>query len=132
MKTSYETLQIQHDQGEIFLVGGAYIAERVDMTMLMEFGHTLWQGEPGSVWSREDNDGGMIMGSAGAFLARPCAPFPGAASDLHASCRRQGARRSCGKPRCSHPLRRSFRDPRARARRLQIGAVQRHGLCAVT
>ena len=60
--------QIQHDQGEIFLVGGAYIAERIDMTMLMEFGHTLWQGEPGPVWSREDSDGGMIMGSAGAFL----------------------------------------------------------------
>ena len=36
--------------------------------MLMEFGHTLWQGEPGSVWSREDTDGGMVMGSAGAFL----------------------------------------------------------------
>jgi len=60
--------QIQHGQGEIFLVGGAYIAERADMSMLMEFGHTLWQGEHGSVWSREDSDGGMIMGSAGAFL----------------------------------------------------------------
>lgn len=60
--------QIQHNQGDIFLVGGAYIAERADMTMLMEFGHKLWQGEPGSVWSREDSDGGMIMGSAGAFL----------------------------------------------------------------
>jgi len=60
--------QIQHGQGEIFLVGGAYIAERADMCMLMEFAHTLWQGEPGSVWSREDTGGGMVMGSAGAFL----------------------------------------------------------------
>jgi len=60
--------QIQHGQGEIFLVGGAYIAERADMTMLMEFGHTLWQGDYGPVWSRADGDGGMIMGSAGAFL----------------------------------------------------------------
>ncbi len=60
--------QIQNGQGEIFLVGGAYIAERADMSMLMEFGHTLWQGEHGSVWSREDTDGGMVMGSAGAFL----------------------------------------------------------------
>jgi 3-oxoacyl-[acyl-carrier-protein] synthase II len=60
--------QIQHDQGDIFLVGGAYISERADMAMLMEFGHTLWTGEPSSVWSREDSDGGMIMGSAGAFL----------------------------------------------------------------
>lgn len=60
--------QIQHGQGEIFLVGGAYIAERADMMMLMEFGHTLWQGEHNSVWSRKDTEGGMNMGSAGAFL----------------------------------------------------------------
>ncbi|HEY5775146.1 MAG TPA: beta-ketoacyl-ACP synthase [Xanthomonadales bacterium] len=60
--------QIQHGQGEIFLVGGAYIAERADMMMLMEFGHTLWKGEHGPVWSRKDTPGGMIMGSAGAFL----------------------------------------------------------------
>jgi 3-oxoacyl-[acyl-carrier-protein] synthase II len=60
--------QIQHQQGDIFLVGGAYIAERADMAMLMEFGHTLWQGDYGSIWSRKDSDGGMIMGSAGVFL----------------------------------------------------------------
>jgi len=60
--------QIEHQQGDVFLVGGAYIAERADMTMLMEFGQTLWQGDYGSIWSRADSDGGMIMGSAGAFL----------------------------------------------------------------
>ena len=41
--------QIRHGQGELFLVGGAYIAERADMTMLWEFGHTLWPGEQGPV-----------------------------------------------------------------------------------
>ncbi len=68
--TAIETAlaQIQHGQGDIFLVGGAYIAERADMTMLMEFGRALWHGEHGSVWSREQTEGGMIMGSAGAFL----------------------------------------------------------------
>ena len=60
--------QIENSQGAIFLVGGAYVAERADMMMLMEFGHTLWQGGHESVWSREDRGGGMIMGSAGAFL----------------------------------------------------------------
>jgi 3-oxoacyl-[acyl-carrier-protein] synthase II len=60
--------QIQKEQGDLFLVGGAYIAERADMMMLMEFGHTLWRGDYAPVWSREDSDGGMIMGSAGAFL----------------------------------------------------------------
>ena len=68
--TAVETAvaQIQHGQGDIFLVGGAYIAERADMMMLMEFGHTLWKEKYGSIWSREDSEGGMIMGSAGAFL----------------------------------------------------------------
>jgi 3-oxoacyl-[acyl-carrier-protein] synthase II len=60
--------QIQHGQGEIFLVGGAYIAERADMMMLMEFGHALWKGTHGPVWARKDTAGGMVMGSAGAFL----------------------------------------------------------------
>lgn len=60
--------QIRHGQGELFLVGGAYIAERADMTMLWEFGHTLWPGQQGPVWERKDSDGGMVMGSAGAFL----------------------------------------------------------------
>ena len=68
--TAIETAvaQIEHGQGELFLVGGAYIAERADMMMLMEFGHSLWQGEHGSVWAREDSEGGMVMGSAGVFM----------------------------------------------------------------
>ena len=60
--------QIENNQGSVFLVGGAYIAERADIMMLMEFAHTLWQGDHQPVWSRENSDGGMIMGSAGAFL----------------------------------------------------------------
>ncbi len=60
--------QIEHGQGDIFLVGGAYIAERADMMLLMEFGQALWHGEHGPVWSRRDSKGGMIMGSASAFL----------------------------------------------------------------
>jgi len=60
--------QIRNGQGDVFLVGGAYIAERGDMTMLMALGSALWQGGHGPVWSREDSGGGMIMGSAGSFL----------------------------------------------------------------
>ncbi|MBZ0217389.1 MAG: beta-ketoacyl-ACP synthase, partial [Fimbriimonadaceae bacterium] len=60
--------QIQMNQGNIFLVGGATIAERADMIMTYEFGHTVWKGEYGPVWSRAGSDGGMILGSAGAFL----------------------------------------------------------------
>lgn len=60
--------QIQHQQGDIFLVGGAYVAERADMTMLMATGNALLQGEHSPVWSRSEGESGMIMGSAGAFL----------------------------------------------------------------
>ena len=60
--------QIEHGQGDIFLVGGAYIAERADMMLLMEFGQAL-HGDYGPVWSRKDSKtGGMIMGSASAFM----------------------------------------------------------------
>lgn len=62
------TAQVAHGQGDIFLVGGAYIAERPDMTMLLEFGQTLWRDGYCPVWSRKDSEGGMIMGSAGVFL----------------------------------------------------------------
>jgi 3-oxoacyl-[acyl-carrier-protein] synthase II len=104
--TAIETAvaQIQHGQGEVFLVGGAYIAERADMTMLMEFGHTLWHGEHGPVWSRKDSDGGMIMGSAGVFLilesaqhaqARGAKPYARISQVVSDRCNRQpGAARA--------------------------------------
>jgi 3-oxoacyl-[acyl-carrier-protein] synthase II len=60
--------QIQHGQGDVFLVGGAYIAERADMTLLMAMGKALYQGEHCPVWARENAGGGMVMGSASAFL----------------------------------------------------------------
>jgi 3-oxoacyl-[acyl-carrier-protein] synthase II len=90
--------QIRHGQGELFLVGGAYIAERADMTMLWEFGHTLWPGEQGPVWERKDSDGGMVMGSAGAFLvleskehaeARGARPYARIDSVVAGRCKRQ-------------------------------------------
>jgi 3-oxoacyl-[acyl-carrier-protein] synthase II len=90
--------QIRHGQGELFLVGGAYIAERADMTMLWEFGHTLWPGQQGPVWDRKDTDGGMIMGSAGAFLvleskehaqARGARPYARIDSVVANRCKRQ-------------------------------------------
>jgi 3-oxoacyl-[acyl-carrier-protein] synthase II len=95
--------QIQNSQDDIFLVGGAYIAERADMMMLMEFGHTLWRGKHESVWSREDRGGGMIMGSAGAFLvleskehaqARGATPYARISKVISGRCKRnEGAAR---------------------------------------
>ncbi len=61
--------RIQAGQGELFLAGGAFNAERADVMLPFELGRMLW-GEPWQpVWARrEDERGGMVLGSAGAFL----------------------------------------------------------------
>ena len=65
-------------QGEQFLVGGSFNAERADTLMIHEAGGVLWKlgaGEqtPGSsfapVWQRQAAGGGMVLGSVGCFLA---------------------------------------------------------------
>ncbi|WP_419911314.1 beta-ketoacyl-ACP synthase [Hoeflea sp.] len=50
------------------LVGGAYNAERQDMLVLYEGVQSLAQGGWQPLWSRADNGGGVITGSASAFL----------------------------------------------------------------
>ncbi len=53
---------------DIGLVGGAYVAPRLDMALLFGFGGSLLAGEPAGVWSRAGRGGGLIPGSVGAFL----------------------------------------------------------------
>jgi 3-oxoacyl-[acyl-carrier-protein] synthase II len=61
--------RIQCGQGDVFLVGGAYNAEREDMLLFLEIGQHLWQGDPATgVWQRAEKGGGIICGSMGAFL----------------------------------------------------------------
>ncbi|MBN9434098.1 MAG: beta-ketoacyl-ACP synthase [Bosea sp.] len=61
--------RIAAGQGDLFLVGAAYNAERKDMLLSLAMGRTLWQGAPKTVWQRGSaGEGGMITGSAGAFL----------------------------------------------------------------
>lgn len=61
--------RIAAGQGDLFLVGAAYNAERKDMLLSLAMGRTLWQGAPKTVWQRgASGEGGMITGSAGAFL----------------------------------------------------------------
>ncbi|MEO2039881.1 MAG: beta-ketoacyl-ACP synthase [Martelella sp.] len=51
------------------LVGGSFVAERRDILLMMESVHALSRGEWRPLWDRpEDEDGGMVMGTAGAFL----------------------------------------------------------------
>ncbi|MEJ2125579.1 MAG: beta-ketoacyl-ACP synthase [Alphaproteobacteria bacterium] len=81
--------RIQAGQGELFLVGGAFNAERADVMLPFELGRMLWGEAWQPVWKRrKDERGGMVLGSAGAFLvlearehaeARGAKPYAGVA-----------------------------------------------------
>ena len=55
-------------QGDIFLVGGACLAERKDSILNCALGGTLWAGEHIPIWERLEKGGGAMLGSVGAFL----------------------------------------------------------------
>ncbi|QCK88194.1 beta-ketoacyl-ACP synthase [Phreatobacter aquaticus] len=55
-------------QGDLFLAGGAYSAERPDGIMHFELGHMNWAKPWAPVWERPAEGGGTILGSIGAFL----------------------------------------------------------------
>lgn len=60
--------RIAAGQGDCFLVGGSYNAQRADTLMIYEMGHTLWHGDFAGVRERQTRGGGMIQGSLGCFL----------------------------------------------------------------
>ncbi|MBN9059804.1 MAG: beta-ketoacyl-ACP synthase, partial [Rhizobiales bacterium] len=60
--------RIRAGQGDQFLVGAAYNAERKDMLLSLALGNTLWKGAVNSVWERAEAGGGMVTGSLGVFL----------------------------------------------------------------
>jgi len=59
--------RIAANQGDIFLVGGSYNAERPDVLLVYEMAGLLWKGHFASVWERGEK-GGFIPGSGAAFL----------------------------------------------------------------
>jgi 3-oxoacyl-[acyl-carrier-protein] synthase II len=85
--------RIASEQADIFLVGGAYNAERPDVLLIYELAGLLWKQPFASVWDRADKGGGFIPGSGAAFLvmearehaqargARPLATVAGVTSD---------------------------------------------------
>ncbi len=69
--------RIAAGQGEQFLVGGSFNAERADTLMIHEAGGVLWKQPSGEqtpgplfapVWQRQAAGGGMVLGSVGCFL----------------------------------------------------------------
>ncbi|MCB8819100.1 beta-ketoacyl-ACP synthase [Microvirga rosea] len=85
--------RIASGQNDIFLVGGAYNAERPDVLLIYEMGGFLWKKAHRPVWERPAEGGGMILGSGAAFLvmesrehaqargAKPLASIAGIVSD---------------------------------------------------
>ena len=60
--------RIAAGQGDIFLVGGACLAERKDSILNCALGGKLWVGEHLPIWERLDKGGGAMLGSVGAFF----------------------------------------------------------------
>jgi 3-oxoacyl-[acyl-carrier-protein] synthase II len=60
--------RIAAGQGDIFLVGGSYNAERPDILLLFELGRQLWKKPFLPIWARQREGGGLIPGSVGCFL----------------------------------------------------------------
>lgn len=60
--------KIRNRQSELCLVGGAYNAERHDMQFAFELGRLLWPGGFEPLWERREKGGGIITGSAAAFV----------------------------------------------------------------
>ena len=60
--------RIAAGQGDLFLVGGAFNAQRPDVLMLHELGGLHWKRDYAPVWARQPAGGGMVLGSLGCFL----------------------------------------------------------------
>lgn len=59
--------RIRARQGDSFLVGGSFNAERPDSLLIWAMGRMLRKGAHAPVWNRND-DPGFMLGSGGAFL----------------------------------------------------------------
>jgi len=60
--------RIAAGQGDLFLVGGSYNAQRPDVLLHYEMGQVLRKHPFAGVWARQAQGGGMVLGSVGCFL----------------------------------------------------------------
>ncbi len=60
--------RIAAGQGDLFLVGGSYNAQRPDVLLHYEMGQVLRKNSFAGVWARQAQGGGMLLGSVGCFL----------------------------------------------------------------
>jgi 3-oxoacyl-[acyl-carrier-protein] synthase II len=60
--------RIAAGQGDLFLVGGSYNAQRPDVLLHYAMGGLLRKADFAGIWQRQDDGGGMVLGSVGCFL----------------------------------------------------------------
>jgi len=64
--------RISSGQSDLMLIGGANNAQRKDALLIFELGQNLWGEKFKPIWERwqqgDDEHGGLVMGSVGAFL----------------------------------------------------------------
>jgi 3-oxoacyl-[acyl-carrier-protein] synthase II len=75
-------------QGDLFLVGGGYNAQRPDVLLHYAMAGLLRKNEFAGVWQRQAGGGGMVLGSVGGFLvieSREHAASRGATALAHIS-----------------------------------------------
>ena len=60
--------RIASGQNDIFLVGGAYNAQRPDVLLIYEMGGFLWKGGARPVFERGRDGGGIVLGTGACFL----------------------------------------------------------------
>jgi 3-oxoacyl-[acyl-carrier-protein] synthase II len=60
--------RIAAGQGDLFLVGGSYNAQRPDVILHYETGRVAWKKPFAPIWARQAAGGGQILGSVGCFL----------------------------------------------------------------
>jgi len=60
--------RIAAGQGDFFLVGGSYNAERPDVLLEYAMGRLLWSRDYAPVGERQAEGGGLVLGSVGCFL----------------------------------------------------------------
>jgi 3-oxoacyl-[acyl-carrier-protein] synthase II len=106
--------RIAAGQGDFFLVGGSYNAERPDILLEYAMGRLLWNRDYAPMWERQAAGGGLVLGSVGCFLvieSRGHAAARGARAWAHVSaiasdrCRREPGQATANAERQLAPLR---------------------------
>ncbi len=117
--------RIAAGQGELFLVGSSFNAERPDTLIVHEAGGIMWKQAPDGtqafapIWARQALGGGMVLGSVGCFMviesrahavARGVTPIARIAAIATDRCRRRPGEATANAARQLEAIQPALRD----------------------